>query len=126
MIQFLSVAIAVVEHEGRFLVGQRSRHVPLGGLWEFPGGKIKVDEAPQAAAARECLEETGLRVHVTHCLLFHKQTYSHAEITLHFFACLPVDPQTPPNPPFEWIARGDLAKLQFPDGNRPLLERLLG
>jgi mutator protein MutT len=125
MSQFISVAIAVVEHNDRFLVGRRSENLPLGGLWEFPGGKIETDESPKAAAARECLEETGLRVHVSHCLLFHKQMYPHAEITLHFFACQLLDPDPLPRRPFQWIARQDLAKLQFPDGNRPLLERLL-
>jgi mutator protein MutT len=125
MSQFISVAIAVVEHNNRFLVGRRSEDLPLGGLWEFPGGKIERDEAPKSAAARECLEETGLRVHVSHCLLFHKQTYPHAEITLHFFACQLLDPDALPRHPFQWIAREDLRELQFPDGNRPLLERLL-
>jgi 8-oxo-dGTP diphosphatase len=125
MSQFTSVAIAVVEYQGRFLVGRRSEHLPLGGLWEFPGGKIEHDESPRAAAARECFEETGLRVHVSHCLLFHKQTYPHAEVTLHFLACQLLDPEAVPHSPFQWIARADLAKLQFPEGNRPLLERLL-
>ena len=125
MSQFISVAIAVVEHNDRFLVGRRSEHLPLGGLWEFPGGKIEPDESPKAAAARECLEETGLRVRVSHCLLAHKQTYPHAEITLHFFACQPIDPDSLPHRPFQWIARQDLKELQFPEGNRPLLERLL-
>ncbi len=125
MSQFISVAIAVVEHEDHFLVGRRSQHLPLGGLWEFPGGKIERDESPKAAAARECLEETGLRVRVSHCLLFHKQTYPHAEITLHFFACQLLDPEALPRRPFQWISRQDLAKLQFPAGNRPLLQRLL-
>jgi len=125
MRQFISVAIAVVEQDNRFLVGRRSKSAPLGGLWEFPGGKIEQDESPKAAAARECLEETGLRVHVSHCRMFHKQSYTHAEITLHFFACQPLDPDALPRAPFQWIAREQLGQLQFPDGNRPLLEELL-
>ena len=48
MSSFTSVAIAVVEHENQFLVGRRAQHVPLGGLWEFPGGKLEGDESPRA------------------------------------------------------------------------------
>ncbi len=125
MSQFTSVAIAVVQYQGRFLVGRRSEHLPLGGLWEFPGGRIAQDESPHDAAARECLEETGVRVQVSHCLLFHKQTYPHAELTLYFLACQPIDPQVVPHSPFQWVTREGLATLQFPEGNRPLLRRLL-
>ncbi len=52
------IAIAVVEHDGNFLIGLRPSGAVLGGLWEFPGGKVEPDETPEAAAARECLEET--------------------------------------------------------------------
>ena len=62
------IAVAVVEHDGRYLVGQRPAHVPLGGFWEFPGGKVERGETPEAAAIRECLEETGLTVHIQRVL----------------------------------------------------------
>ncbi len=120
----ISVAIAVVEHADRFLVGRRSENLPLGGFWEFPGGKLEPDESPREAAERECREETGLHVHVTRCLLVHKQEYPHAEITLHFLACHPKDPDASPLAPFQWVSRQDLVRLQFPAGNRPLLQLL--
>ena len=126
MTRVTSVAVAVVEHQNRFLIGQRSSSVPLGGLWEIPGGKIAADESPPVAAARECLEETGLRVEVAHCLVVHLQQYEHGDIKLYFFACRPLDPDASPNAPFEWVARDQLSARRFPDGNRPLLQRLLG
>ena len=52
----VEIAIAVVEHEGRFLIGLRPPGAPLAGLWEFAGGKLEPGETPQMAAARECLE----------------------------------------------------------------------
>ena len=58
------IAIAIVEYDGLFLVGQRPPDVPLAGLWEFPGGKVQAGETPEAAAARECFEETGLTAQV--------------------------------------------------------------
>lgn len=122
----LSVSIAIVEQDGRFLVGRRSDHLPLGGLWEFPGGKIEQGESPRAAAVRECREETGLRVRASHSLLVHQQVYEHATITLHFIACEMCDATQSPQAPFEWIARSELSQLQFPAGNAPLLKLLTG
>lgn len=54
------IAIAVVQHADQFLIGQRPAGLVLSGYWEFPGGKIQLGETPEAAAVRECLEETGL------------------------------------------------------------------
>jgi 8-oxo-dGTP diphosphatase len=50
------IAVAVVEHDDRVLIGQRPPGVVLGGLWEFPGGKIFEGESAEEAAVRECRE----------------------------------------------------------------------
>ena len=119
------IAIAVVEHEGRFLVGQRPAGVPLAGLWEFPGGKVEAGEFPAAAAVRECWEETGLRVEPTGSYPPHEQEYDHGRVQLHFIACRPLDPLATPGGTFRWVPRQELAQYEFPAGNRGLLELLL-
>lgn len=44
------------------LVARRSAPEQLAGLWEFPGGKVEPGEEPEAALARELLEELGIAV----------------------------------------------------------------
>ena len=120
------IAIAVVEHEGSFLIGQRPIGLPLAGLWEFPGGKIEPGESPEAAATRECLEETGLRVEPLFRYPPHVQVYDHDRVALHFIACRPIDALTPkPRLPFGWIPRAQLSNYEFPVGNRGLLQMLI-
>lgn len=119
------IAIAVVEHNGRFLVGRRPDDVALGGLWEFPGGKVEGDETAAAAARRECLEETGLLVEIRAQFPSRVQQYDHDRLKLHFFDCVPVAVNQKPKPPFRWIARSDLADCEFPSGNRGILDLLL-
>jgi mutator protein MutT len=58
----IQVVAAVIEREGRFLVAQRPAHKRHGGLWEFPGGKLKQGEDLFAAAHRELAEELGVEV----------------------------------------------------------------
>lgn len=120
-----SIAIAVVEHDGKFLVGPRPEGVPLAGLWEFPGGKVKPGESPQAAAVRECLEETGIEVIVQFSYPDHIQQYDHDHVRLYFFGCRPIDPEVMPVAPFRWVSRDGLADLLFPSGNKALLQMLL-
>lgn len=118
------IAIAVVEHAGRFLIGQRPAGTALAGLWEFPGGKVEPGENPADAAVRECREETGLEVEVVGEYPPQIHTYPHGTVHLRFFACRPRDPACPPQAPFRWTAREDLITHEFPAGNRQLLERL--
>jgi 8-oxo-dGTP diphosphatase len=121
------IAIAVVEWEEQFLVGQRPEGVPLAGLWEFPGGKIDHGETPEEAAVRECREEAGLAVEPLFRYPEHVQQYDHDRVALHFVACRPaaVGPHNP-EPPFRWIPREELSQLQFPEGNRGVLNLLAG
>ena len=119
------IAIAVVEHDGRFLIGQRPAGLPLAGLWEFPGGKIEPGETPEAAAVRECLEETGVPVEPLSRYPEHIQAYDHDRVQLFFIACRPEpDANTLPLPPFRWAGREELAGLNFPAGNARLLSLL--
>jgi 8-oxo-dGTP diphosphatase len=56
------VAVAILVNRRRAFLVRRSRHKPLPGQWEFPGGKVEVGETPVAALRRELHEELGLRV----------------------------------------------------------------
>ena len=56
----IDVVCGVIEDaEGRVLACLRPAGKHLGGLWEFPGGKVEHGEAPQSALARE-LRDTAL------------------------------------------------------------------
>jgi mutator protein MutT len=122
----VEIAVAIVEHEGDFLVGLRPPGVPLAGYWEFPGGKVRPGESPAAAAERECLEETGLCVRIGAPYPSVVHTYDHGTVRLHFFAGALVDPPRPPKPPFRWVGRQELEALRFPAANAQVIELLVG
>lgn len=58
----LVCAGALVDGDGRVLMAQRPQNKTLGGLWEFPGGKVEAGESPERALARELAEELGIVV----------------------------------------------------------------
>ncbi|MGH7139217.1 MAG: (deoxy)nucleoside triphosphate pyrophosphohydrolase [Pirellulales bacterium] len=121
----MCIAVAVVEHEGRYLVGRRPQGVPLAGVWEFPGGKVEPGETAAQAAARECLEETGLTIEVGPAYDLVEQEYEHASVRLSFFACKPAAPLGEPKPPFQWLTAAELARLEFPAANAALIGKLI-
>lgn len=57
-------AAVLVEQDGRVLLVRRVNE-PFRGLWTLPAGFVDAGEDPAEAAARECLEETGLSVRIT-------------------------------------------------------------
>ncbi|MDT0411954.1 MULTISPECIES: NUDIX hydrolase [Streptomyces] len=56
----VSVAGAVTDSEGRFLVIRRAD----SGAWELPGGVLELAETPEVGVWREVWEETGVEVEV--------------------------------------------------------------
>jgi ADP-ribose pyrophosphatase YjhB (NUDIX family) len=59
------VAAGVLVEDARGVLLVRRVNEPGRGLWSFPAGFVDAREDPALAAARECLEETGLQVRVT-------------------------------------------------------------
>jgi ADP-ribose pyrophosphatase YjhB (NUDIX family) len=57
-------AVLAVDEANRVLLVKRGVDPGRGG-WCMPGGFIEQGETPQAAAIRECLEESGLVVEIT-------------------------------------------------------------
>jgi mutator protein MutT len=121
----IPIAIAVVEHAGQVLIGQRPAGVVLAGYWEFPGGKVGEGESPAEAAARECLEETGLTVEVGPLLDEVEHAYEHGLVHLYFFSAVPVDPARLPRNPYQWVDRAAMSSYRFPAANASILARLL-
>ena len=56
------VGIGLIGRRGCYLIRRRRPGQIMAGVWEFPGGKCEPGESPEAAAARECLEEVGVAV----------------------------------------------------------------
>lgn len=122
------VGIAVVEWQGRFLVGTRDGSGPLAGFDEFPGGKCRAGESQAAAAVRECREETGLEVFAVDLLMHRTFQYPHGDVDLEFWLCRPqprVQEQVPDDcQGYRWVEKKTLASLRFPEANAPLIARL--
>lgn len=58
------IAVGVVRKNNRYLITQRNPEGLLGGLWEFPGGKVREQEGAEKACVREIMEEVNLRVEI--------------------------------------------------------------
>jgi 8-oxo-dGTP diphosphatase len=122
----IPVGIGLVRRAGRFLVRRRPAGTVYAGYWEFPGGKCEPDETPAEATARECLEETGLRIVVGPLRRIVTHHYPHGLIELSFHDCTTENPVAEPDPQtgFRWVRIEQLARLRFPEANDIIVEEL--
>ncbi len=119
------VAVGIVKRDGRLLIARRPSYGLLGGLWEFPGGKLEPGESPEAALHRELLEELGLRVRVEGALGPVDHAYSHFRVTLHPFLCrfVAMDPTAGEGRDWKWVPPMELRNHPMPRANRKILEQ---
>jgi 8-oxo-dGTP diphosphatase len=119
------VAAAVIEVECRFLVTRRQKGVHLEGVWEFPGGKCDGGETLHECLARELREELDVPSRVGEEIFSTTHEYPDRSIELHFFRCeLLGDPRPQLGQDMRWVARADLAALDFPPADAALIEIL--
>ncbi len=123
------IAVAIIRQNGRLFIQRRPDDGLLGGLWEFPGGKVEPGESPEQAVVREVAEETGMQIRLMGALDSVDHAYSHFRITLYAFHA-EIESSTTATETFSadqvvgskrWILPEELDVYAFPTANRKLL-----
>ncbi|MGD8369758.1 MAG: A/G-specific adenine glycosylase, partial [Desulfobacterales bacterium] len=123
-----AIAVGVVHKKGRVLITRRKPEGLLGGMWEFPGGKIAEGESAESACRREIAEETGLRVAVGERIARVRHAYTHFKIVMDVFHCTVESGRVKLSGPvdFAWVRPGQLEDYPFPKANRKFIPNLVG
>ena len=82
-----TVTAAVIQSGGQVLIARRPSNGLLGGMWEFPGGKVEQGETLPECLRREILEELGVSIEVGAPFGVYQHGYTHFKVTLHAFCC---------------------------------------
>ena len=123
------MACTIISRNDQLYIQQRLPDDVWGGLWEFPGGRLKEGETPKDAAVREALEETEFQVIDLKNFSTVVHYYTKYRVTLHSFYCqLHNDCQPTPvlhaASRFQWVNRSELKHFAFPAGHRKLIEKM--
>ena len=124
----VDVVCGVIEDaQGRYLACLRPEGKHLGGLWEFPGGKVEPGEAPECALIRELEEELGVRVEIAGALQPVVWQYERGTIRLLPYRCRLVEgePRAIEHERVTWCAPEDFGTLAWADADVPVLRELL-
>lgn len=122
-----NIVIGLIEKEGLYLIQRRPEKGLLGGLWEFPGGKVDSGESEQEALVREIREETSLQVRVKDRIARVNHAYTHFKITMTAFTCEWVSGEAQTHAATEntWVKPEQFGDYAFPRANLKVLEKFL-
>jgi 8-oxo-dGTP diphosphatase len=120
------VAAVIRDDAGRILLTRRPEGSHMGGLWEFPGGKVEAGEAPIAALERELEEELAIAVRIGSPLTFSVHEEPGMRIVLLFFAAALGDakPKALEDQQIAWVVPEDLPSYPTPPADAELIRIL--
>ena len=123
------VVCAIIVRDDRIMIAQRPPDKKLGGLWEFPGGKVEPGESVEDALHRELHEELGCTVCITLALPSFVHDYPWGRIELIPFICELTANSSEPHPhehtALVWAEREQLRAYELAPADVPLLTALL-
>jgi 8-oxo-dGTP diphosphatase len=121
----MQVVAAILEQDGRILIGQRTPQQSHPLKWEFPGGKVETAETPEQAVVRELSEELGIHAEGLQEIVRYPYTYSGKKpIELIFFRIGRYAGEIS-NRIFHdlrWVGRGQIGTFDFVEGDRDFLQ----
>jgi len=124
----LVAACALIDPDGRILLAQRPPDKAMGGLWEFPGGKIEPGETPERSLIRELREELDIAVEEA-CLApftFASHSYSEFHLLMPLYLCRRWQgtPQPREHTALKWVRAKDMGTYPMPPADLPLIPML--
>lgn len=114
------------DDSGRFLACLRPAGKHLGGMWEFPGGKVEAGESSEDALVRELREELGIEAAVHAALVPVEWTYDRGKIRLLPFLCHIIrgTPRPLEHDALRWCAPSEFEDIVWAPADLPVLDQL--
>ncbi len=121
------IGVAVIwNDQEQILIDRRRPEGVMGGLWEFPGGKVEPGETIKECIQREIYEELGIVIEVGEHLITIDHTYTDLRVTLTVHHCRHVTgvPQLLECDEIRWVDLEELEQFAFPKANFQIIAAL--
>jgi A/G-specific adenine glycosylase len=116
------VVVGQIDNLPHVLLAKRPSNGLLGGMWEFPNGRV--DSGPARELVNALKTGYGLKVRRKEALGVVQHAYTHFKVTVHAFRCEPVS--IPPKKDLKWVRIGDLEDYPMGKIDRQIARMLDG
>jgi len=128
----VAVGVAIINKNGEVLIAKRTPDKPMPNIWEFPGGKLEVDETLEECGIREIKEELELDIAMDKYLGYEDLKYEGKDFCLHLYTAYLKDEvqelRLNEHTEAKWVAFADFNEYDFPASKLSfvkVLEKLL-
>ncbi|SKB11914.1 Adenine glycosylase [Planktothrix sp. PCC 11201] len=121
------IGVGVIwNHQKQILIDKRRAEGSLGGLWEFPGGKLELGETLEDCIKREIKEELAIEIEVEDHLMTIEHAYTNFKVTLNVYHCryLGGEPQPLECDEIRWVTLDEIDQFPFPKANEKIIAAL--
>lgn len=124
---WIAAGIILNPAQDQIFITRRHANAHQGGLWEFAGGKVEVNETAEQAVMRELNEEVGIQVTALKPFISLAHDYPDKALQFDFFAITEFTGEAQGNEGQAglWIAINDLNQYPFPEANAAVLAKII-
>jgi 8-oxo-dGTP diphosphatase len=127
--KIIPVVCAIIEQDDLVLCALRSEQMSLPGKWEFPGGKLELNELAEDALIREIKEELNVSIEIVESLPISDYSYVPEKvIRLIPFRCSILNNEIPvaaEHSELRWVKKEDLLNLNWAEADVPIVKNYI-
>ena len=122
----INVVAAIIMKDNLYFIAQRNKNKHLGLKWEFPGGKVGINESNEEALQREIKEELNITIEVKNKIAKKLYKDEKINISLHYYICHIQNGNIRLNEHenSKWLTKKNLNKYDFVSGDKSVLSLL--
>lgn len=122
----IDVVAGIIYKGNRFLIAQRNLEKAQGGLWEFPGGKVELDETNEQALIREIKEELNADIEIEEFIGENTHHYPDKDIRLIFYKAKLISKEIHliEHEDYRWITREEKDKFEFAGADKVVFDMI--
>lgn len=125
----IEVVAAIIQHDGKLFCAQRNSNNKdyLSYKYEFPGGKIELNETREIALLREIKEELDWNINIESFFMTVEHEYPDFKLIMHSYLCSCIEINFTLNEhfSFKWVTIKDLRNLDWAAADIPIVEKLI-
>ncbi|MHA2020022.1 MAG: 8-oxo-dGTP diphosphatase MutT [Promethearchaeota archaeon] len=121
------VAAVILNKENKILLAQRNANMSRGLKWEFPGGKLRINETPEDCLKREIKEELGIKIKIRQLFDYVNYSYPDKNILLLAFLADFVFGEfvVTDHRQVKWVSMHELTNYELSSADVPIAQKLI-